>query len=227
MCMASRSQKVPSVLTFTPHSAGLPLSYLPLVSVNLLVGMSWIFFSDRHAEIHDMSCNIYKSLKNTHWKIILKIMSLCFNLRSWGIDGFRTVRWIVTNFSDSVISVHCISPGTAKPSIIRTSQLFHYFHFHYTKVVDFFSRFVRFWCLVIIYFHSVRCHWVPFTYLTSLKVFLNDLLSTLESVHLWMVTRHLREILSHMLLKERKGQKSLENRVKRRKGMYRKQHFWR
>lgn len=66
MCMASRSQKVPSVLTFTPHSAGLPLSYLPLVSVNLLVGMSWIFFSDRHAEIHDMSCNIYKSLKNTH-----------------------------------------------------------------------------------------------------------------------------------------------------------------
>lgn len=152
-------------------------------------------------------------------------MALYFNLRSWGIDGFRTVRWIVTNFSDSILPVHCISPGTVKPSIIRTSQLFHYFH--YAKVGDFFSRFVRFWCLVVIYLHSVRCHWVPLTYLTSLKVFLNDLLSTHESVHLWMVTRHLRGILSHMLLKERKRQKSLGNRVKRRKGIDRKQHFWR
>lgn len=40
-----------------------------------------------------------------------------------------------------------------------------------------------------------------------------------------MVTEDLGEILSHMLLEERKGEKRLGNRVKRRKGMYRKQHF--
>lgn len=40
-----------------------------------------------------------------------------------------------------------------------------------------------------------------------------------------MVTEDLGKILSHMLLKERKREKRLGNRVKKRKGMYRKEHF--